>query len=99
MRFGRSSHTPFLLRIFCLLLYIFLLLSADATELWSQSTTVTPNRDPYSHKAIAAKNYHGLTLNVLTLNTPVLGEPTVLHAREFEKTHRRHAQHHPHPLR
>ena len=85
MRFGRSSHTPFLLRIFCLLLYIFLLLSADATELWSQSTTVTPNRDPYSHKAIAAKNYHGLTLNVLTLNTPVLGEPTVLHAREFEK--------------
>ena len=41
--------------------------------------------DPYSHEAIAAKNYRGVTLNILTLATPVLGEPVVLHAREFER--------------
>jgi len=41
--------------------------------------------DPYSHEALAGKNYRGVTLNVLTLSTPVLGEPVVLHAAEFEK--------------
>lgn len=41
--------------------------------------------DPYSHEALAKKKYQGVTLNVLTLDTPVLGEPVVLHAREFEK--------------
>ena len=41
--------------------------------------------DPYSHEAIAKKNYRGVTLNVLTLATPVLGEPVVLHAGEFEE--------------
>ena len=41
--------------------------------------------DPYSHKAIGNKNYRGVTLNVLTLDTPVLGEPVVVHAAEFEK--------------
>jgi len=41
--------------------------------------------DPYSHEALARKNYRGVTLNVLTLSTPVLGEPVVLHAAEFEK--------------
>lgn len=44
----------------------------------------TPPSDPYSYKAIAAKNYRGVTLNVLTLEKPVLGEPTELHARQFE---------------
>lgn len=41
--------------------------------------------DPYSHESIARRNYQGVVLNVLTLATPVLGEPVVLHAREFEK--------------
>ena len=41
--------------------------------------------DPYSDEAIAGKNYRGVTLNVLTLEKPVLGEPTELHARQFEK--------------
>lgn len=41
--------------------------------------------DPYSRQAIGAKNYRGVTLNVLTLEKPVLGEPTELHARQFEK--------------
>jgi len=44
-----------------------------------------PPSDPYSYQAIAAKNYQGVTLNVLTLEKPVLGEPTELHARQFEK--------------
>lgn len=40
---------------------------------------------PYSAGAIAGKDYRGVTLRVLTLDTPVLGEPTVLHAAEFER--------------
>ena len=43
------------------------------------------NQDPYTQEAIAKKNYAGVTLNVLTLAPPVLGDPVVLHAREFEK--------------
>ena len=39
----------------------------------------------YANDTIAKKNYAGVTLNVLTLATPVLGEPVVLHAKEFEK--------------
>jgi multiple sugar transport system substrate-binding protein len=45
----------------------------------------SPSSDPYSYSAIAAKNYRGITLNVLTLEKPVLGAPTELHARQFEK--------------
>jgi multiple sugar transport system substrate-binding protein len=41
--------------------------------------------DPYSSSAMAAKNYRGVILKVLTLEKPVLGEPTELHARQFEK--------------
>lgn len=41
--------------------------------------------DTYSHEALARKNYRSVTLNVLTLSTPVLGEPVVLHAAEFAK--------------
>jgi len=41
--------------------------------------------ETYSYKAIAAKNYRGVILNVLTHEKPVLGEPTELHARQFEK--------------
>jgi len=44
-----------------------------------------PASDLYSHEAIATKDYRGITLNVLTLDTPVLGEPVVKHAAEFEK--------------
>jgi multiple sugar transport system substrate-binding protein len=41
--------------------------------------------DPYSHEAIAKRDYRGVTLRVLTLSTPVLGEPVSLHAAEFER--------------
>jgi multiple sugar transport system substrate-binding protein len=44
-----------------------------------------PPSDPYSSEAIAAKDYRGVILNVLTLEKPVLGEPTELHARQFEQ--------------
>jgi len=80
----RSSKAASLLYLWVLLLCIFLL-AADAKELKPGAATDTSTRDPYSHKAIGAKNYRGITLNILTLATPVLGEPTVLHAQEFEK--------------
>lgn len=41
--------------------------------------------DPYSAQSIARNDYRGTTLRVLTLDTDVLGEPTVLRAREFER--------------
>ena len=41
--------------------------------------------EPYSEAAIARKDYRGVRLAVMTLEKPVLGEPTELHARQFEK--------------
>jgi multiple sugar transport system substrate-binding protein len=41
--------------------------------------------EPYSREAIGRKDYRGVTLEVLTLEKPVLGEPTELHARQFEE--------------
>lgn len=53
---------------------------------WSEpANTSSSASDMYSHEAIAKKNYHEVTLNILALDTPVLGEPVELHAREFEK--------------
>lgn len=49
------------------------------------ATEPTATSDPYSSQAMAKKNYRGITLNVLALEKPVLGEPVELHARQFEK--------------
>jgi multiple sugar transport system substrate-binding protein len=38
---------------------------------------------PYSREAIDAKDYRGITLRVLSLEKPVLGEPVARHAAEF----------------
>ncbi len=43
------------------------------------------NKNIYSYESIGKKNYKGLILNILTHEKPVMGEPTVLHARQFEK--------------
>jgi multiple sugar transport system substrate-binding protein len=64
---------------FALACLLALLATVDGVDGWCAAA------EPYSHEAMAAKNYRGVTLNVLTLATPVLGEPVVLHAREFEK--------------
>lgn len=40
---------------------------------------------PYAREAVDRKDYRGVTLEVLTLEKPVLGEPTELHARQFEE--------------
>jgi len=40
---------------------------------------------PYSAEAIARKDHRGVTLRVMTLEKPVLGEPVELHARQFER--------------
>ncbi|MCW7541358.1 hypothetical protein OOT46_26455 [Aquabacterium sp. A7-Y] len=37
-----------------------------------------------SHAAIAKKNYRGRTLRVITHAVPVMGEPTDLHAKQFQ---------------
>ena len=40
---------------------------------------------PYSKAVIAQKNYQGVVLNILTHVPPNIGEPIVVHAREFEQ--------------
>ncbi len=45
----------------------------------------TINKNIYSYESIGKKKYKGLILNILTHEKPVMGEPTVLHARQFEK--------------
>ena len=52
---------------------------------FGRSAWAGPALNAYSEQDIAAKDYRGVTLNVLTLATPVLGEPVVLHAGEFER--------------
>lgn len=43
------------------------------------------NIDIYSSEQIQHKDYSGITLNILTHEKPVMGEPTELHAHQFEK--------------
>ena len=38
-----------------------------------------------SFEAIDAKDYSGRTLNIITHAVPVMGEPTALHAKQFEE--------------
>jgi multiple sugar transport system substrate-binding protein len=47
--------------------------------------TAASSATPYSQSAIAAKDYRGVTLEVLALEKPVLGEAVELHARQFER--------------
>jgi len=39
----------------------------------------------YSYSEISRKDYSGRQLNILTHEVPVMGEPTILHARQFEE--------------
>ena len=50
-----------------------------------ETSSLTNEYDEYSSERIAALDYTGKTLNILTHEMPVIGEPTVLHARQFEK--------------
>jgi multiple sugar transport system substrate-binding protein len=38
-----------------------------------------------SFESIDAKDYSGRTLNIITHAVPVMGEPTALHAKQFEE--------------
>jgi multiple sugar transport system substrate-binding protein len=40
---------------------------------------------PCSYASIDAKDYSGRTLNIITHAVPVMGEPTALHAKQFEE--------------
>lgn len=64
-----------------------LALLAGAAAPWPRSAPArgAEDSDPYSHEAIARSDYRGVSLRLLTLDTPVLGEAAVLHAREFER--------------
>jgi multiple sugar transport system substrate-binding protein len=63
----------------------FIRLAITALAAWGTCAFgADPAADPYSRESIARKDYRGVTLNVVTLEKPVLGEPTEVHAREFE---------------
>ena len=40
---------------------------------------------PYSYAEIDKKDYSGITINAITLAPPVMGGPTILHAKQFEE--------------
>ena len=40
---------------------------------------------PYSYEETDKKDYSGITLNAITLAPPVMGGPTILHAKQFEE--------------
>ena len=72
------------MRLVLLALNVLLVLAASPAARHGEASG-PQSSGPYSSSAMAAKNYRGVTLNVLTLEKPVLGEPTELHARQFEK--------------
>ena len=79
----RWMFSPLMRVLPCLLCTVILsgmILSVAPDESW----TATATHDPYSSREIAKKDYSGVTLNVLSLEKPVLGEPVELHARQFE---------------
>ncbi|WP_113700805.1 extracellular solute-binding protein [Nonomuraea lactucae] len=49
------------------------------------TTTVKDVPGPCSYESISRKDYSGQTLKVITHAVPVIGEPTVLHAKQFEE--------------
>lgn len=58
------------------------LVMADYTDKYPIFSTF---EGPYSYAATDAKDYTGTTLNVITLAPPVMGGPTILHAKQFEE--------------
>ena len=52
---------------------------------WAAAAQSGAPASPYSHESIATRDYKAVTLRVIALEKPVLGEPVELHAREFEK--------------
>ncbi|OQY60500.1 MAG: hypothetical protein B6245_01180 [Desulfobacteraceae bacterium 4572_88] len=74
----------FLFIMFCLPSLIF----ADngIAKDWSQKYPIEKDiPGPYSYDSISQKNYKGITLNILTHEKPVMGEPTQIHAGQFEE--------------
>lgn len=62
----------------------YMLLGISALFVGTSEALIPGENGPYSKEAIAQKNYTGVTLNVLTHEPPNIGEPMVIHAREFE---------------
>lgn len=46
---------------------------------------IEKEESPCSSEEISKKDYTGRTLNILTHSIPVMGEPTALHAKQFEE--------------
>ncbi len=53
-------------------------------EEYAEYGTATDVPGECSYEATAQKDYSGRTLEVITHAVPVIGEPTILHARQFE---------------
>ena len=65
-----------------------ILLTLALLSCWVSSVAgqaAVADQDLYSREAMAQKKYQDVHLHVLTHITPNIGEPIVIHAREFEK--------------
>lgn len=67
-------------------LFLLLISAPLRAEDWAK---IYPIREdlpgPYSYEEISKKEYQGVTLRVLTHEVPVMGEPTDVHAKQFEE--------------
>jgi multiple sugar transport system substrate-binding protein len=66
---------------------LLLLLGSARADTWSEKFP-TIKKDipgPCSFESTSKKSYKGRTLNIITHAVPVMGEPTALHAKQFEE--------------
>ncbi len=59
--------------------------TAESVDFSKKYPIKTDVSGPCSYASISQKNYAGRTLNIVTHVIPVLGEPTELHAKQFEE--------------
>ena len=74
--------------VFCLfcLAAIFLTVPAQAqTNYVGKYQIFKTHEGPYSYAEIDKKDYSGVTISLITMEPPVMGGPTILHAKQFEE--------------
>ncbi|MDM8537382.1 extracellular solute-binding protein, partial [Desulfobacterales bacterium HSG17] len=67
-------------------LFVLMTTGKGLAEDWSRKYPIKKDiSGPYSYDSISKKDYKGITLNIITHVKPVIGEPTEVHARQFEE--------------
>ena len=82
----RVSTSALLRATLCLLVMVVAVIPAFAQTNYVEKYPIFGTHEgPYSYAEIDKKDYSGITLNAITLAPPVMGGPTILHAKQFEE--------------